>query len=354
LLTAIIGFSELAAHQTGETQRAAITQIENAATRASALTRALLAFARQQPVTPSVIDANQLISGTRSLLERLIGEDIALSLTLNPEAWPVEIEPVRLEQVIMNLAVNARDAMPLGGTLSISSSNVHEGERDFVRITVTDTGTGMDDSTKAHLFEPFFTTKGPGQGTGLGLATSHGVVTQAGGLIRVRSELGRGSVFEIDLPRARSAAQPETKSKIISTITRGRERVLLVEDEPLVRAIMEITLVDQGFEVFCAESSERAIEVARVVRRLDAVISDVILPGRNGHDVVQSIRGFFPDVAVLYISGYARETIRERGVLTADGAFLEKPFAPANLIEKLHEALERRRSAAPRTLDIAT
>jgi signal transduction histidine kinase/ActR/RegA family two-component response regulator len=343
LLTAIIGFSELAAHQSGESQRSAIAQIGNAAVRASELTKALLAFARQQPVPTTVVDVNEAVSATERLLERLIGEDVALELSLGEDTWSITIDPSRLEQVIMNLAVNARDAMPSGGMLSISTDNVRCDDGEFVRISVTDTGVGMDDATRARLFEPFFTTKGPGQGTGLGLATSYGIITQAGGRINVHSEPGRGSTFEVDIPRTEGRAVREIKSPISSTIFRGRERVLVVEDEPLVRAIMEITLVDQGFEVVVAETPSRALELVRALRKLDAVIADVILPGQNGHELVQAIRAIVPDVAVLYVSGYAPETISARGVLTGDGSFLEKPFAPGRLIEKLCEALERRR-----------
>jgi two-component system cell cycle sensor histidine kinase/response regulator CckA len=343
LLTAIIGFSELAAQHTGETQRTAIAQIGNAAGRASDLTRALLAFARQQPLPTTVVDVNEAMSATERLLERLIGEDVALELALGADTWSITIERSRLEQVIMNLAVNARDAMPSGGTLSIATENVHAEDGDFVRISVTDTGIGMDDATRARLFEPFFTTKGPGQGTGLGLATSYGIVTQAGGRINVFSELGKGSTFEVDIPRAEGLAVRESKNPISATLFRGRGRVLVVEDEPLVRAIMEITLVDQGFEVVCADTPSRALELTRALRKLDAVIADVILPGQNGHELVQAIRQIVPDVAVLYVSGYAPETISARGVLTGDGGFLEKAFAPGRLIEKLGEALERRR-----------
>jgi two-component system cell cycle sensor histidine kinase/response regulator CckA len=346
LLTAIIGFAELAASQSGETQRSAIAQIGNAAARASELTRALLAFARQQPVPTTVVDVNDVVSSAERLLERLIGEDVRLELELDEDTSPIVIDPTRLEQVIMNLAVNARDAMPSGGTLVIATENVSSEDGEFVRISVTDSGTGMDEATRARLFEPFFTTKGPGQGTGLGLATSYGIVTQAGGRIGVSSQLGKGSTFLVDLPRAEGRAVREAESKISSTILRGRERVLVVEDEPLVRAIMEITLVDQGFEVVCAETPARALEITRALRRLDAVIADVILPGQNGHELVQAIRELVPDVAVLYVSGYAPETISARGVLTGDGSFLEKPFAPGRLVEKLAEALERRKRRA--------
>ncbi len=292
---------------------------------------------------------NEAVSATDRLLERLIGEDVALELSLGEDTWSITIERTRLEQVIMNLAVNARDAMPSGGTLSLSTENVSDEDGDFVRISVTDTGVGMDEATRARLFEPFFTTKGPGQGTGLGLATSYGIVTQAGGRINVTSEPGQGSTFQVDIPRAEGRPVRETKDAISTTIFRGRERVLVVEDEPLVRAIMEITLVDQGFEVVVADTPARALELARALRKLDAVIADVILPGQNGHELVQAIRAITPDVAVLYVSGYAPETISARGVLTGDGGFLEKPFAPGQLIEKLCEALDRRKRRAGST-----
>jgi two-component system, cell cycle sensor histidine kinase and response regulator CckA len=221
-----------------------------------------------------------------------------------------------------------------------------------VRIVVTDTGVGMDDATRARLFEPFFTTKEPGQGTGLGLATSYGIVTQGGGDIHVTSKLGQGSTFEIELPRAEGNAQPRAPSKISRTVFRGRERVLLVEDEPLVRAIMEITLIDQGYEVVCADTPARALEAVRALRKLDAVITDVILPGQNGHQLVQALREVLPEVAVLYVSGYAPEALRARGIPVSESSFLEKPFAPADLIEKLHSVLERQKARsvhAPRT-----
>jgi PAS domain S-box-containing protein len=325
--------------------------VHEAGQRGRDLTRQLLAFARKQVIEPVSLDLNRIVRGSEKLLRRVLGEDVRLEVRLAAEPWTTLADPSQVEQVLVNLAVNARDAMPGGGTLVVSTGNlrVEEGDAaapagarpgEWVQLTVRDTGSGMPPEVLAHVFEPFFTTKEQGKGTGLGLATVHGIVAQAGGHVHVESEPGRGTTFRIrlprtDVPRAAHAPAPEP-----STV-RGGETVLVVEDDPRVRSVTVRALAGSGYAVLAAGSGEEAIEVARANRGgFDIVVADVVMPGMDGREVVDALRREVPGLRALYVSGYTQDVIARRGVLDSGVEFLPKPFTAGALVARVRAVLD--------------
>lgn len=354
LLTAIIGYAELltvrASNPTLVRQGAEL--IRKAGGQAAGLTRQLLAFSRKQLLQPRVIDLNHLVVDMERLLRRVIGE--RYELVTMPEAKPgrVRADPTQLEQVIMNLGVNARDAMPNGGRITIRTSNQALGAGrareisgslragDYILLTFADTGAGMDAPTLSHIFEPFFTTKGPGKGTGLGLATVYGIVRQSGGGIAVESTPGHGTTFTIYLPRE-DAPLDELKPAT-STVEPSRdfETILVVEDEEIVRELVREVLDQQGYHVLCAANGRDALKLAdEYAGKIDLLLTDVVMPQMNGHELVALAMARRPDLKVLYVSGYSDNDIGHHGVLNAEVELLEKPFSPLTLAQKIREMM---------------
>jgi PAS domain S-box-containing protein len=324
-----------------------------AAERATRLTRQLLTFARQQVVAPRQVDLNESVEAMERLLGRIIGEHIARETHLAPGLWPVRIDPSQLEQVLVNLVVNARDAMPGGGVLTVATDNVllAPGERgpeavdvppgSWVRLTVEDTGHGMDESTLSRIFEPFFTTKEKGRGTGLGLATVHGTVQQAGGHVRVRSAPGAGTRFTVWLPRDRGEPEPE-RAPAPAAAAGGRETILLAEDDPQVRAIAARILSDRGYRVLPAADGLEALRTADAHAGPIALLAtDVVMPGLGGRGLAETLRSRRPSLAVLFLSGYPE------GGVEPGAAFLPKPFTPEQLAATVRQVLDRETAAAP-------
>jgi two-component system, cell cycle sensor histidine kinase and response regulator CckA len=353
-LGVIIGYSRVLKRQLGEnnplTEHA--LEIEKAGQRAASLTKQLLAFSRQQVLTPAVLSLNTLAADMEKMLPPLLGEDIEVSLELDPELGSVKADQGQIEQVIMNLAVNARDAMPEGGKLKIQTANVvldqlytrtHPGSKagDQVMLRVTDTGTGMDAGTLTHMFEPFFTTKERGKGTGLGLATVYGIVKQSNGYISVESSLGKGSSFQIYLPRhAGQPAAAELKSGIVENL-RGSESILLAEDSEALRKLAQSNLESAGFRVLSAQSGEEALEIAtRHGSTFDLLLTDVVMPGMNGRVLAEQLLPRQPGMKVLYMSGYTDSFIAGHGVLESGTYLLHKPFTEEVLIRKVREVLD--------------
>jgi CheY-like chemotaxis protein len=330
-------------------------EIKSAAERAAILIRRLLAFSRQQVLEPRVLDPNSLIGELEGLLRRLIGEDVELRTRLAPDLGTVRADPGQLEQVILNLAVNSRDAMPGGGTLTLETANVELDEayaRDhpsvrpgpYVMLAVSDTGIGMDAATRAHIFEPFFTTKGRDQGTGLGLATVHGIVSQSGGYIWLYSEPGKGTTFKIYLPRVDEPPAPAAVADVPTRELTGSETVLVVEDEDAVRALTCLTLEARGYRVLVAASAEEALELAvRHAGPIPLVVTDVIMPGMSGGELAGRLAALRPEIRVIFVSGYTDDTIAHQGVLDPGVHFLQKPFTLDGLARKVREVLDAER-----------
>ncbi|HEY2801071.1 MAG TPA: ATP-binding protein, partial [Chthoniobacterales bacterium] len=354
LLTAIIGYAELVSSRANNPVfvRQGAGLIGKAGAQAAALTRQLLAFSRKQLLQPKVIDLNNLVVEMEELLRRIIGERFELVTKAEAAMGRVRADPTQIEQVIMNLGVNARDAMPHGGRLTIRTRNVtleeeearqistSLGAGDYVLLSVTDIGEGMDAETKSHIFEPFFTTKGPGKGTGLGLATVYGIVSQSGGGVSVISEPGRGSTFHIYLPQE-SAPLDEVKSVIpLVEPSREAETILVVEDEEIVRELVCDVLVQQGYRVLCATNGNEALEMAsHHDGGMDLLLTDVIMPQMNGQELAALLTAQRPDLKVLYVSGYSDDDIGHHGILDEEVELLEKPFTPQSLASKVREIL---------------
>jgi PAS domain S-box-containing protein len=353
LLTAILGTSELLLSNLpkGDSTREDVEEIKRAATRAANLTRQLLAFGRRQVLQPRTLDVDTLVRGVESLLRRLIGEHITLSVQSAGGLWLVRADPGQLEQVIVNLSVNARDAMPTGGSLVIETANLSfEGashgeqsimkEGDYVLLTVSDSGTGMDDETLRHVFEPFFTTKAPGKGTGLGLATVYGIVKQSGGFIYADSEVGRGSRFRIYLPRVEGVVENGESQVVAKVPAKAEGTILLVEDEEAVRRLARRVLEGLGYRVLEAASGSAALAlVDALTGELDLVVTDVIMPGMSGQELSARLRVRRPNLPILYVSGYTDDAILQHGTLLPNTAFLQKPFSPGSLAERIAEIL---------------
>jgi PAS domain S-box-containing protein len=355
LLTAILGHADLLLEETpGEDRRRGdLAGIKGAAERAAGLTRQLLAFSRKQILQPKVLDLNNVVSGVGTLLQRLIGEDIELRITPAPQLGSVEADPGQVEQVILNLAVNARDAMPRGGRLTIETANVELDAAyarehvavepgSYVMLAVSDTGVGMSEEVKAHLFEPFFTTKEQGQGTGLGLATVYGIVKQSGGCIWVYSEPGRGTAFKIYLPRLTACSQVAASAPAHQEADSlaGAGTILLVEDEEAVRRLASRVLAARGYTVLSAANGLQALDtVQRHPGAIDLVITDVVMPQMSGRELAELVRPRRPATKILYVSGYTDDAIVRHGVLDAGVVFLQKPFTPDGLARKVKEIL---------------
>ena len=355
ILTAITGYADLLLEDLGPTdpRRQDADEIHKAADRAAGLTRQLLAFSRQQVLQPTVLEVNALVSDLEKMLRRLLGEDIELSTRLAPTTGRVKADPGQLEQVIMNLAVNSRDAMPNGGKLTLETGNVDLDERyaadhyparagPYVLIAVSDTGTGMSEETQAHMFEPFFTTKEKGKGTGLGLATVYGIVKQSGGFIWVYSEIGHGTTFKLYLPRveelAERASGPATAP---ARPARGSETVLVVEDEAPVRSVARQVLERQGYTVLEAPSAEAALDLAtRYSGVIHLLLTDVVMPGLNGRELAARLSSVRPGARVIFMSGYTDEAVTRHGVLDPGAAYVQKPFTPEAIARKVREVLD--------------
>jgi PAS domain S-box-containing protein len=361
LLGVIIGYSGVLKKRLGPDNALCehALEIEKAGQRAASLTKQLLAFSRQQVLTPAVLNLNSLATDMEKMLPRLLGEDIEVSLTLDPELGNVKADQSQIEQVIMNLAVNARDAMPTGGKLKVQTSNVeldqaytwnHPGSKagEYVLLTVTDTGMGMDAGTLTHIFEPFFTTKERGKGTGLGLATVYGVVKQSNGYIWVDSAPGKGASFQIYLPRHVGEPGADEPKNDSGEKLRGSETILLVEDAEPLRKLAQTFLEAGGFRVLPAESGEVALEVAAGFRgTFDLLLTDVVMPGMNGRVLAEQLSPRQPGMKVLYMSGYTDSFIAGHGVLDPETHLLHKPFTEEVLIRKVREVLDGGKKAGP-------
>jgi len=354
LLTVITSYSDLVYQDLppDDPRRDDVDQVRKAADGAAALTRQLLAFSRQQVLEPKVIDLNSVVDNLKKILQRVIGEDVELTTVLAAELAAVKADVSQIEQILMNLAVNARDAMPTGGKLTIETTNVDydperqqrsDGSTEFVMLAVTDTGTGMDEATKARIFEPFFTTKQPGKGTGLGLATVYAIVTQAGGFIWVYSELGHGTSFKIYLPQVDAVATTAAVARV--DLRRGTETVLLVEDAAAVRAVTRQVLQRQGYNVLEASDGEDALHLAaRYQGTIDLVLTDVVMPRAGGRELAERLLTVRPDTRVLYMSGYTDDSVVRHGILEGGVAYLQKPFSPEGLARKVREVLDAPKS----------
>jgi signal transduction histidine kinase len=354
LLTAIIGYAELIAKRTSSNSLAKQNAelIGKAGEQAAALTRQLLAFSRKQILQPKVIDLNALVVEMEKLLRRVIGERFDLQSHPDAKDGRVKADPSQIEQVVLNLGVNARDAMPTGGRLIIRTENVRLDRKtapqisaslkpgDYVMLSVTDTGAGMTEETKSHIFEPFFTTKGPGKGTGLGLATVYGIVRQTGGGISVESEPGKGSIFRIYLPQVsapidftRAPSAPVEKSDNFET-------VLVVEDEEIVRELVCAVLEDQGYNVICACDGVEALKMAADFDgMIHLLVTDVIMPQMNGHELAEKLSRVRPEMKILYVSGYSDNDIGDHGILDPRFELLQKPFTPHTLARKIRDVI---------------
>lgn len=355
LLTVITGYSELVMRRLPpeDTLRHHVAEIKKAGVRAATLTRQLLAFSRKQVLQPKVIDLNSVVANMGEMLRRLIGEDIELRTVLAPTLGSTKADPGQIEQVIMNLVVNARDAMPRGGNLIIETENVYLNESytashisvrpgAYVMLAVSDTGEGIAGEVQEHIFEPFFTTKETGRGTGLGLSTVYGIVKQSGGNIWVYSEVGRGTAFKVYLPRVDEVPQEYTRSEETDESLFGNDTVLVAEDDDRVRNLVREVLDHYGYHVLCAESGGAALEMAELYGdRIDLLLTDVVMPQMSGRSVSDQLCAMHPRLKVLYMSGYTDESIVHHGVLDPQTPFLQKPFSPQALVKKVREVLGR-------------
>jgi PAS domain S-box-containing protein len=354
ILTAIVGYTDLLAAEFGgnERQLEDLEEIRKAARRAAALTRQLLAFSRKQVLEPRIIDLNSVVLNLDKMLRSLISENIDLKTDLATNLAAARADPNQIEQVIMNLAINARDAMPEGGTLTIETSNatldhayaaqhVSVVPGDYVMLAVTDTGSGMDESTKARIFEPFFTTKPAGRGTGLGLSTVYGIVKQSGGNIWLYSEPGKGSTFKIYLPAIEALPQDIGKAAPVEASRRGGGTILVVEDDEQLRRLTHRALAGRGYTVLEADRGSTALDIARRHKgTIDLLLTDVIMPDTNGRKLADTIRAARPGLRVLYMSGYPDGAIGNHGMLEPGVAYLAKPFTTEAIIRKVREVLE--------------
>jgi len=355
ILTAIVGYADLlAAEFTGTNSRHLedLEEIRKAARRAAALTRQLLAFSRKQVLEPRIIDMNGVVMNLEKMLRSLISENISLQTHLATDLAAARADPNQLEQVIMNLAINARDAMPEGGSLTIETGNATLDEDyaaqhvsvlpgEYVMLAVTDTGCGMDEHTKARIFEPFFTTKAPGRGTGLGLSTVYGIVKQSGGNIWLYSEPNKGTTFKVYLPAVHAAPEDIGKLAPPELVQRGGGTVLLVEDDDQLRRLAHRALAGQGYTVLEAERGATALDIARRHKGvIDLLLTDVIMPDTNGRKLADALRASRPGLRVLFMSGYPDGAIGSQGVLDHGVAYLAKPFSTEAIIRKVREVLK--------------
>jgi len=357
ILTTITGYSEMLLQQIGTDKPISgdLAEIRNAAGRAAQLTRQLLAFSRQQVLRVDDVDVNKSVLGIRGMLQRLIGEDVVIQLRLSDPLVPMRADPVQLEQILMNVAANARDAMPEGGRFTIETSRVTADTvraltglsttaDSYVCLTLADTGVGMDAETRDRLFEPFFTTKGPGKGTGLGLATVYGIVKQLDGHVWVSSELGSGTIFSFFFPASEivSAVSDEPEKAIApSPLAADREWLLVVEDDPAVRTLVTRTLTRHGYHVLEASSAAEGLTLAgEYGARIRLLVCDVVMPVMRGPEMVRKIREGRPDIPVLFMSGHTGRPMSPSGALDASDHLLEKPFTANSLLQAVRDLLD--------------
>jgi PAS domain S-box-containing protein len=352
LLTVISGYAETLLDGRDRSAEFELGQIADAADRAATLTRQLLAFSRRQVLLPRVLEPNEVVEGLTPMLTRLIGEDVELVSVLDPDTHPVLADPSQLEQVLLNLAVNARDAMPEGGRLTIQTANVelddeyvaHHGDASpgpHVVLSVSDTGTGMSADTLSHVFEPFFTTKPVGTGTGLGLATVYGIVKQSGGSVWVYSEPGAGTTFKIYLPRSASAVAAVTAPPSVRPAVSGTETILLAEDEESLRRLTARMLEQHGYTVVVAETASEALRIVESNgQTFDLLLTDLIMPELSGGALAKHVVALVPGIRVLYMSGYSDDVVLRNGSLEAGAPFLEKPFSAISLAAKVRQTLD--------------
>lgn len=355
LLTVILGYSDISRRnlKDGDPLQKNLDEIIKASERAASLTRQLLAFSRKQVMQPKVFDLNTVVTDLEKMLRRMIGEDVELRASPQPNLGNIKADPVQLEQVIMNLVVNARDAMPKGGKLSIETTNVYLDESyarehvsvmpgHYVMLAISDTGCGMDEDTRLRIFEPFFTTKEAGKGTGLGLSMVYGIVRQSGGNIWVYSEKGRGTTFKIYFPIVTAEAEEYKRISQTSEAPKGTETILLVEDAEWVRTLARRVLETAGYRVLEAANADAAIRLcqSRNGDRIDLLLTDVVMPGMSGNDMSKVLVEKQPGMPVLFMSGYTDEAIVQHGVLEAGINFIQKPFSPGTLAMKVREVLD--------------
>jgi len=354
LLTVINGYSQLVFNRLPATDpnRPRLAEIQKAGERAASLTRQLLAFSRKQMLQPEVVNLNTLLNELLKLLQRLISEDIELTLTTAVDLGLTKIDPAQFEQAIINLAVNARDAMPQGGHLTITTCNTEldaaYAERypelqagAYVCVTVTDTGCGMDEATLARIFEPFFTTKDVGKGTGLGLAMVYGFVKQSGGHVEVFSEVERSTTFHIYLPRTEETDLAVKADLVQRDIPKGNETLLLVEDEEAVRNLFCAVLCTGGYTVLEAHDGQSALELAHQhAGPIHLLITDLVMPRVSGRQLADSLRVLQPNIRVLFMSGYTEEAVTQHRLQELNAAFLQKPFDPLSLAQKVRDLLD--------------
>ncbi|HEY5997055.1 MAG TPA: ATP-binding protein, partial [Candidatus Deferrimicrobiaceae bacterium] len=364
LLTVILGYSGMLLGDPllgNDESRRKILEIQKAGERARELTRQLLAFGRKQILEVRIVDLNQVIAGFQVMLERLIGEDIRVCVMTDPAIDRVCADMSQIEQILLNLSVNARDAMAGGGDLTIKTSNAEFDEAysrsnpgvrpgRYVRMTFTDTGGGMDEDTKARIFEPFFTTKEKGKGTGLGLSTVYGIVKQHDGFVTVDSAPGEGSTFSVYLPAASREAAIVSEAGPEAPTSGGHETVLVVEDEPSIRSLIQELLPPRGYKVLMACDAREALGHAAEQESIDLLLTDVVMPGMNGRQLYEQVAVRHPGIKVIYMSGYTDEIVSGHGVLIEGARFLQKPFEASTLIRKVRNKLDngaRRRPQSP-------
>jgi PAS domain S-box-containing protein len=354
MLGVILGYVDLALDELDQSQPlyVSLMEIRKAAARSAELTKQLLAFARKQTIAPKVLDLNETVTGMLKMLKRLIGEDINLDWRPGTELWPVKVDPSQIDQILANLCVNARAAIPGTGTIVIETGNRTIKEEstvkcafvgDFVLLVVSDSGSGMDQETLCHLFEPFFTTKSVGQGTGLGLATVYGSVQQNGGFIDVYSEPGKGSVFSIHLPRYEGKPGRRPAESMPLAVQGGHESILLVEDELAILRLTARLLERQGYAVLAANTPGQAIQMAREhAGDIHLLMTDVVMPEMNGRDLAKSMLSLYPNIKRLFMSGYTADVIAYHGVLEEGTHFIQKPFSSRELAAKVREVLDKK------------
>jgi two-component system cell cycle sensor histidine kinase/response regulator CckA len=349
LLTVISGYAEILLAKGDTPGREQLSEIAHAAEQAAALTRSLLAFSRRQVLHPRVLDLNDIVAGMEPMVRRIIGDDVSVGVRLAPGLAPVEADQAQLERVILNLAANARDAMPDGGRLTIETANV-ELDEDYVSsrgegtpgpnvlLAVSDTGVGMSEEVQRHLFEPFFTTKSPAAGTGLGLSTVFGVVKQSGGSIFVYSEEGRGTTFKIYLPAAAAERVEDAEAAGDLAAERGSETIMVVEDDESVRDLVRLMLESKGYNVLAAAGAEEAERIC--TDGVDLLLTDVVMPDVNGRVLAERLSATSPSMRILFMSGYSDEAVYRHGEISPDASFIEKPFTDRTLARKVREVLD--------------
>ena len=354
LLTAIIGYCDLNLEQLAPENpiRADIEEIRKAGERASCLTQQLLAFSRKQVLQPRVLDVNSVVSEIQKMLQRLIGEDVQLQTVLDPALGRVKADPGQMEQILMNLSVNARDAMPDGGKVTIQTANVELDEQyarahvavnpgPYIMVAVSDTGCGMDRETQDRIFEPFFTTKNIGFGTGLGLSMVYGIVKQSGGSVWVYSEVGKGTTIKIYLPRVEGEVQEIERATSLVQLARGTETILLAEDDAGVRKLTNAVLTKVGYNVVEAVNGVAALSMCKNLEgEIHLLLTDMVMPEMNGPELVRQLAGMRPHMRVLHMSGYTPNAIVQHEVFEERMSFLQKPFTPSALAKKVREVLD--------------